>query len=80
MSTRPFSYKSDKSFLENVEIGAVGARKTLELLNAANHEMMELERESMRADVWSDIKFKGIRVPDLVGRLVPAHTKNDAER
>jgi hypothetical protein len=66
LSRRSFSFKSAESFLEKITIGATGTRKTLDLLNVANHNMIELERESMSTDIWKEIKLKGRRVPDLV--------------
>lgn len=58
-------FKSDREFLRNVSIGAVGTRKVASILRAAGFRIIELERYSRSNKIWAT-KIKRLRVPDLL--------------
>jgi hypothetical protein len=57
--------KSDREFLRNISIGAVGTKRVAEILTAGGFQIMELERYSSSNKIWST-KIKRLRVPDLL--------------
>ena len=77
MSRRPYSFKSDTSFLEKLSLGANGTKRTLSILDSFGHKMIELEKNSLSADIWKDVKVKRLRVPDLV---VICQERTDSDR
>ena len=58
-------FKSDREFLRNVSIGAVGTRQVAEILTEGGFNIIELERYSGSNKIWST-KIKRLRVPDLL--------------
>jgi hypothetical protein len=87
-------FKSDREFLRNVSIGAVGTQKVAALLNAGGFRTIELERYCTCNKIWAT-KIKRLRVPDLlclktgiriecraksVLKLTMSHAVNNAER
>jgi hypothetical protein len=58
-------FKSDREFLRNISIGAVGTRQVARLLAAGGFRIIELERYSMSNKIWAT-KIKRLRVPDLL--------------
>ena len=78
MSNR--SYKSDTSFRDKIALGAVGTRFAYKHLRELGHKVIELERGSLNAQIWSNVKIKRIRVPDLFcmacGTMVEVRAKN----
>ena len=66
VSRRIFSFKTDTSFLKKITLGATATKKVQEILNAAGHTIIELERGALSTDIWKEIKMKRIRVPDLL--------------
>ena len=58
-------FKSDREFLRNITVGAVGNRKIVQHLNAAGFRIIELERGSLGNKIWGT-KIKRLRVPDLL--------------
>jgi hypothetical protein len=73
-------FKSDREFLRNVSIGAIGTRKVAELLRAAGFRIIELERYSGSNKIWAT-KIKRVRVPDLLclktGIRIESRAKSD---
>ncbi len=58
-------FKSDREFLRNVTIGAVGTRQVARLLRQGGFQIIELERTSTSNKIWAT-KVKRLRVPDLL--------------
>ena len=58
-------FKSDREFLRNISIGAVGTRQVARLLTECGFRIIELERYSMSNKIWAT-KIKRLRVPDLL--------------
>jgi hypothetical protein len=58
-------FKSDREFLRNVSIGAVGTHRVAEILRAGGFQIIELERQSSSNKIWLT-KIKRLRVPDLL--------------
>ena len=57
--------KSNREFLRNISIGAVGVRQVARLLSEGGFCIIELERCSMSNKLWKD-KDKKRRMPDLL--------------
>jgi hypothetical protein len=87
-------FKSDREFLRNISIGAVGTQQVVSLLNAGGFQFIELERYCTCNQIWAT-KIKRLRVPDLlclktgiqlecraksVLKLTMSHAVNNAER
>ena len=76
------NFKADASFLDKITMGAIGARKIVEVLNQNGHEVIELERYSTRNKIWAT-KIKRLRLPDLIclkcGKRIEARAKNKLE-
>lgn len=72
-------FKSEASFLEKITMGAIGAQKVIELLNANGHNVIELERYSTSNKIWAT-KIKRLRLPDLIclkcGRRIESRAKS----
>lgn len=58
-------FKSDREFLRNVSIGAIGTRQVASALRQGGFEIIELERYSSSNKIWAT-KIKRLRVPDLL--------------
>lgn len=58
-------FKSDREFLRNVSIGAIGTRQVASILAKGGFEVIELERYSSSNKIWAT-KIKRLRVPDLL--------------
>jgi hypothetical protein len=58
-------FKSDREFLRNVSIGAVGTRKIAAILRQGGFRIIELERYCSSNKIWQK-KIKRLRVPDLL--------------
>ena len=58
-------FKSDREFLRNVSIGAVGTRKIAAILRRGGFRIIELERYCSSNKIWAT-KIKRLRVPDLL--------------
>jgi hypothetical protein len=58
-------FKSDREFLRNVSIGAVGTRKVADVLQRGGFTIIELERYCTSNKIWAS-KIKRLRVPDLL--------------
>ena len=58
-------FKSDREFLRNVSIGAVGTRRVAAILRQGGFRIAELERYSSSNKIWAT-KIKRLRVPDLL--------------
>lgn len=58
-------FKSDREFLRNISIGAVGTRQVARLLTEGGFRIIELERYAMSNKIWAN-KLKRLRVPDLL--------------
>lgn len=87
-------FKSDREFLRNISIGAVGTRKVASLLDAGGFRVIELERYCTCNKIWAT-KIKRLRVPDLLClktgtriecraksalKLTMSHAVNNADR
>jgi hypothetical protein len=77
-------FKEDVSFARFVTMGAIGtAHVARDLDNRFGHRAVELERYSMANKVWTGIKVKRERIPDLVclqcGRRVESKAKSKLE-
>lgn len=74
--------KPDSSFFRKIALGAFGARAIADDLSTLNHDMRELERGSLDTKLWTEVKRKRVRVPDLVclrcGMRVESRAKGDA--
>lgn len=62
---RPNAFKANASFFRMIALGAVGAQVVQDHLNVLGHEIVELERGSLSTKIWSDVKRKRVRIPDL---------------
>src|SRR3989344_2744785 len=75
------SFKTDSSFFNKIAIGAVGSRTVKKDLANRKHTMVELERGSLEAKIWKDVKRKRVRIPDLVctqcGQRVEVRAKTE---
>jgi len=73
-------FKSDREFLRNVSIGAIGTRKIAAILTAGGFQVIELERYASSNKIWAT-KIKRLRVPDLLclksGLRVECRAKGD---
>ena len=73
-------FKSDREFLRNVSIGAIGTRKIATILRMGGFRIIELERYSSSNKIWAT-KIKRLRVPDLLclqsGVRVECRAKRD---
>jgi hypothetical protein len=58
-------FKSDREFLRNVSIGAVGTRRIAAILRQGGFQIIELERYCSSNKIWAT-KIKRLRVPDLL--------------
>ena len=58
-------FKSDREFLRNVSIGAIGTRAIAAILNSGGFRIIELERYCCSNKIWAT-KIKRLRVPDLL--------------
>ncbi|MEX2122118.1 MAG: hypothetical protein WD847_21240 [Pirellulales bacterium] len=58
-------FKSDREFLRNISIGAIGTRKVAAILNRGSFRIIELERHCTSNKIWAT-KIKRLRVPDLL--------------
>lgn len=58
-------FKSDREFLRNISIGAVGTKHVVSLLNAGGFRVIELERYCTCNKIWAT-KIKRFRLPDLL--------------
>ena len=58
-------FKSDREFLRNVSIGAIGTQKISTILRAGGFQVIELERYCSSNKIWAT-KIKRLRVPDLL--------------
>ena len=58
-------FKSDREFLRNVSIGAIGTRQVAAVLRRGGFQIIELERYSSSNKIWAT-KIKRLRVPDLL--------------
>lgn len=58
-------FKSDREFLRNVSIGAIGTRKIATILRQGGFRIIELERYCSSNKIWAT-KIKRLRVPDLL--------------
>jgi hypothetical protein len=77
-------FKEDVSFARFVTMGAIGtAHVARDLRDRFGHRAVELERYSMANKVWTRIKVKRLRIPDLVclqcGRRVESRAKSKLE-
>lgn len=58
-------FKTDREFLRNISIGAVGTKQVASLLTAGGFRIIELERYCSCNKIWAT-KIKRLRVPDLL--------------
>lgn len=62
-------------------MGAVGSREVRRDLVQRNHEIVELERGSLDAKIWKDVKRKRVRIPDLLctccGQRIEVRAKSE---
>ena len=58
-------FKSDREFLRNVSIGAIGTRAVAAILRDGGFRIIELERYCSSNKIWAT-KIKRLRVPDLL--------------
>ena len=58
-------FKSDREFLRNVSIGAIGTRRVGAILKSGGFRIIELERYCTSNKIWAT-KIKRLRVPDLL--------------
>lgn len=75
------SFKSDVSFFHKIAMGAIGSRFVKDDMAAHGHQVVELERGSLEAKIWKDVKRKRVRIPDLVcvlcGQRVEVRAKSE---
>lgn len=73
-------FKSDREFLRNITIGAVGTRQVARLLRQGGFQIIELERTATSNKIWMT-KVKRLRVPDLLclrtGIRIESRAKSD---
>jgi len=60
------SFKEPGEFFKNLSRGAVATRAVMADLRALAHDIAPLERGSDSTTVWTGVKRKALRVPDLV--------------
>ncbi|MEX2174998.1 MAG: HEAT repeat domain-containing protein [Pirellulaceae bacterium] len=58
-------FKSDREFLRNISVGAVGTREVVRLLNEGGFNLIDLDRGALSNKIWAT-KVKRLRVPDLL--------------
>ena len=58
-------FKTDREFLRNVSVGAVGARQVRRLLNARGFRLIGVDRSALSVKLWAT-RIKRLRVPDLL--------------
>lgn len=62
-------------------MGAIGSREVRRDLAQRNHQVVELERGSLDAKIWKDVKRKRVRIPDLLctccGQRIEARAKSE---
>lgn len=58
-------FKSDREFLRNITIGAIGTKHVAARLNAGGFRIIELERYCTCNKIWAT-KIKRLRLPDLL--------------
>lgn len=77
------SFKTDTSFFHKIAMGAIGSRTTKADLAHHGHVLVELERGSLEAKIWKDVKRKRVRIPDLVcidcGQRIEVRTKSETK-
>lgn len=75
--------KEDADFARYLTMGAYGAAHVKQDLEARGHRIVELERYAMANKVWSEVKVKRLRLPDLMcvdcGRRFEAKSKSKLE-
>lgn len=75
--------KEDADFSRYLTMGAYGAAHVKQDLEARGHRILELERYAMANKVWSEVKVKRLRLPDLLcvacGRRFEAKSKSKLE-
>lgn len=73
------AFKEDWSFLDKITMGAVGTESVIKQLNAAGHQVIELERYCTSNKIWAT-KIKRLRIPDLLclrcGRRIESRAKS----
>lgn len=57
--------KTDREFLRNISVGAVGARKIQEVLRGGSFRLIDTDRTALSPKIWQT-KVKRLRVPDLL--------------
>ena len=57
------SFKSDSSFFHKIAMGAIGSRTVKRDLVAHEHALVELERGSLDAKIWKEVKRKRLGFP-----------------
>lgn len=74
------AFKSDRSFLDKLSMGATGAIQAKRILTEHGHNVIELERYSTSNKIWAT-KVKRLRVPDLLclrcGRRMEVRSKSN---
>jgi len=62
-------------------MGAIGSREARRDLTQRGHQIIELERGSLDAKIWKDVKRKRVRIPDLIctccGRRIEVRAKSE---
>jgi hypothetical protein len=75
--------KEDADFARYLTMGAYGAAHVKQDLESRGHRIVELERYAMANKVWSEVKVKRLRLPDLLcvdcGRRFEAKSKTKLE-
>ncbi|TDA70734.1 MAG: hypothetical protein D9V47_00590 [Clostridia bacterium] len=73
------AFKSDRSFLDKLTMGALGTTYAKNVLMYHGHKVIELERCSTSNKIWST-KVKRLRIPDLLcvncGRRMEVRSKS----
>jgi hypothetical protein len=61
------AFKSDREFLRNITVGAVGTRHLMRTLSSHghNHNLIDTDRSALSCKIWRT-KVKRLRVPDLL--------------
>lgn len=76
-------FKDTASFLEKISLGASGVRHVMSQLQAHGYRVIELERGATTPKLWSAIKIKRDRIPDLLlvscGRKIEVRAKSTLE-
>ena len=58
-------FKTNREFLRNISVGAVGTRQILRLLNGRGFRLIDIDRSALSSKLWAT-KVKRLRVPDLL--------------